>query len=67
LAFSWIRQTLVSYWRKTCCFTHHTFLLGFPTGWWFTSTVPPQAAVSSAMCFIFRSSELPYMIKIIYV
>ena len=21
---------LVSYWRKTCCYTHHTFLLGSP-------------------------------------
>jgi hypothetical protein len=24
--------TLVSYWGKTCCCAHHTFLLGFPTG-----------------------------------
>ena len=23
--------TLVSYWGKTCCCAHHTFLLGFPT------------------------------------
>jgi hypothetical protein len=23
---------------KTCCCAHHTFLLGFPTGRWFTST-----------------------------
>jgi hypothetical protein len=27
-----VRQTLVSYWGKTCCCAHHTFLLGFPTG-----------------------------------
>jgi hypothetical protein len=25
-------STLVSYWGKTCCCAHHTFLLGFPTG-----------------------------------
>jgi hypothetical protein len=30
--------------RENCCFTHHTFLLGFPTGRWFTSTVPQQAS-----------------------
>jgi hypothetical protein len=30
--------------REICCFTHHTFLLGFPTGRWFTSTPPQQAA-----------------------
>jgi hypothetical protein len=27
------RQTLFSYWGKTCYCGHHTFLLGFPTGW----------------------------------
>ena len=26
--------TLVSYWGKTCCCTHHTFRLGFPTDVW---------------------------------
>jgi hypothetical protein len=36
LAFSWIRHTLDSYWGKTRWCTHQTFLLGFPTGWWFT-------------------------------
>jgi hypothetical protein len=36
LAFSWIRHTLVSYWGKTRCCTHQTFLLGFPTGRWST-------------------------------
>jgi hypothetical protein len=29
--------TLVSYWGKTYCCTHHTFLLGFPTDVWRTS------------------------------
>jgi hypothetical protein len=24
-------------WGKTSCYTHHTFLLGFPTGWSFTT------------------------------
>ena len=24
--------TLVSFWGKTCCYTHHTFLLGYPNG-----------------------------------
>jgi hypothetical protein len=24
-------------WGKTCCYTNHTFLLGFPTGWLFTT------------------------------
>jgi hypothetical protein len=24
-------------WEKTSCYTHHTFLLGFPTGWSFTT------------------------------
>jgi hypothetical protein len=24
-------------WGKTCCYTHHTFLLGFPTGWLITT------------------------------
>ena len=24
--------TLVSFWGKTCCYTHHTFLLGSPNG-----------------------------------
>jgi hypothetical protein len=28
---------------KPCYYIHHTFLLGFPTGWWFTSTVPQAA------------------------
>jgi hypothetical protein len=23
---------------KPCCYTHHTFLLGFPTGWWKDNT-----------------------------
>jgi hypothetical protein len=27
-----VRYTLVLYWGKTCCYAHHTFLLGFPTG-----------------------------------
>ena len=25
-----VDSTLVSFWGKTCCYTHHTFLLGFP-------------------------------------
>jgi hypothetical protein len=24
-------------WGKTCCYTHHTFLLGYPTGWSITT------------------------------
>jgi hypothetical protein len=24
-------------WGKICCYIHHTFLLGFPTGWSFTT------------------------------
>jgi hypothetical protein len=27
-----VRYTSVSYWGKTCCCAHHTFLLGFPRG-----------------------------------
>jgi hypothetical protein len=33
------RQTSVSYCGKTCYYAHHTFLLGFPTGW---SSCPHQ-------------------------
>ena len=36
--------TLVSYWGKTCCCTHHTFLLGFPTDVWRTSIVSSAVA-----------------------
>jgi hypothetical protein len=34
-------KTLVSYWGKTCCCAHHTFLLGFPTSRSFSS-LPPK-------------------------
>jgi hypothetical protein len=28
-------------WGKTSCYTHHTFLLGFPMGWSFTMHQAP--------------------------
>jgi hypothetical protein len=31
--FLLVWETSVSYWGKTCYCAHHTFLLGFPTGW----------------------------------
>jgi hypothetical protein len=39
---------LVSYRGKICCCTHHTFLLGFPTGW---SSCPHQAIFSYYVIF----------------
>ena len=43
--------TLVSYWGKTCCCTHHTFLLGFPTDVCFTVTsrLQPSSSMSAAV------------------
>ena len=31
--------TLVSFWGKTCCWLHHTFLLGFPANVWSTPSI----------------------------
>jgi hypothetical protein len=43
LAFSWTDKPWFLTERKACCYTHHTFLLGFPTGRWKTiNTVPHQ-------------------------
>jgi hypothetical protein len=33
---------------KTSCYTHHTFLLGFPTGWSFTTHKESSGAVKHA-------------------
>jgi hypothetical protein len=33
-------------WGKTSCYTHHTFLLGFPTGWLFTTHKESSGAVN---------------------
>jgi hypothetical protein len=33
LAFSWTDKPWFLTEAKTCCFTHYTFLLEFPTGW----------------------------------
>jgi hypothetical protein len=33
LAFSWTDKPWFLTEGKTCCCAHHTFLLGFPTGW----------------------------------
>jgi hypothetical protein len=48
------RQTLVSYWVKTCYCAHHTFLLGFPTG---RSSRPHHSASALFECGL-RSLEL---------
>jgi hypothetical protein len=32
-------------WGKTSCYTHHTFLLGFPTGWSFTTHKESSGAI----------------------
>jgi hypothetical protein len=43
LAFSYWTINLGFLLRENGCYTHHTFLLGFPTGRWFTLTPPQQA------------------------
>jgi hypothetical protein len=44
--------------EKHCCYIHHTFLLGFPTGRWKTiNTVPHQWHTSLTPCRISRLDE----------
>jgi hypothetical protein len=46
LAFSyWIDIPWFHNWGKTCWCAHHTFLLGFPTGRWSTSSPPRQVGL----------------------
>jgi hypothetical protein len=40
LAFSWTDKPWFLTKGKTCSCAHHTFLLGFPTGRWLTSSTP---------------------------
>jgi hypothetical protein len=35
-------------WGKTSCYTHHIFLLGFPTGWSFTTHKESSGAITHA-------------------
>jgi hypothetical protein len=35
----WFDKPQFSYWGKTCYYAHHTFLLGFPTGWLFARII----------------------------
>jgi hypothetical protein len=37
LLFSWSTNLGFLTEGKSCCYIHHTFLLGFPTGWSFTT------------------------------
>jgi hypothetical protein len=44
---------------KSCCYIHHTFLLGFPTGWSFTTHQWPTLAIFSYGLFDEHKSN-PY-------
>jgi hypothetical protein len=71
LAFSWIQHTLVSYWGKTRCYTHQTFLLGFPTGRWFslshTATTVALLNLKVSYAFMFCSLVKDKLKTICYV
>jgi hypothetical protein len=49
-------------WGKMSCYTHHTFLLGFPTGWLFTTHkdhqlhIPRQLGVSRLFFYFYVES-----------
>jgi hypothetical protein len=46
-------------WGKTSCYTHHTFLLGFPTGWSFTTHKESSGAINHAPAQP-RAKSLPW-------
>jgi hypothetical protein len=61
-------------WGKTSCYTHHTFLLGFTTGWSFTThkdccwgtkknNLLRQLAIKDHMCSPSANALLRYFIK----
>jgi hypothetical protein len=51
LAFSyWFDKPWFHNWRNTCCYAHHTFLLGFPTG-------VILCHHASSLCFTLTSSS----------
>jgi hypothetical protein len=45
-----VRETSVSYWGKTWCYAHHTFLSEFPTGCLTRTTRGPLSPSATCLC-----------------